>query len=274
MDLNDYNKKRQEINNEIIIHNKSLKELKESKRDLKRLWNESKDERSLIKAQKKIFRKEKNIKINEPPHLTLLEEIGNAVTHGIGSIFAITVFILMLIYSSSIKQVIASLIYGICMIILFTMSCLYHSFKTGSKVKRVFRRFDYSSIYLLIGGTFTPILLLFLNNKIGLIILIVQWILISTGITFVAIFGPGRLKWLHFPLYFILGWLGGIMIIPKMLSDNISFFWWIISGGLVYTLGMIPFCFGTKKSAHFIWHFFVVAGAVIQWIGIFITLYI
>ena len=100
----------------------------------------------------------KERKINNPQR-GVLEEIGNAITHGIGALLSILGMILMILKSNNNIEMISSIIYCSGLFILFTMSCLYHSFKYGSTVKRLFRRFDYSSIYLLIGATFVPILL-------------------------------------------------------------------------------------------------------------------
>ena len=98
---------------------------------------------------------------NEPPKRSILEEVGNAVTHGVGALFAIAGFVLLLLRSSSPLKLLCSIVYGFCLVMMFLMSCLYHSFRWGSGVKRLWRRFDYISIYLLIGGTFTPMWLLF-----------------------------------------------------------------------------------------------------------------
>ena len=98
---------------------------------------------------------------NEPPRRSILEEVGNAVTHGVGALFAIAGLVLLLLRSSSPLKLLCSIVYGLCLVMMFLMSCLYHSFRWGSGVKRLWRRFDYISIYLLIGGTFTPMWLLF-----------------------------------------------------------------------------------------------------------------
>ena len=211
----------------------------------------------------------KNVQVM--PKRGILEEIGNAVTHGVGSIFSIVVLILMLINSKTSVETISAIIYFIGMFMMFTMSCLYHAFKTDSKVKRLFRRFDYLSIYLLIGSTYTPILLSFVGGVEGIVICAIQWVIIVTGVTIIGVFGQNRPKWLHFTLYFILGWCG-ILLVPNLIKD-LTFFLLILAGGLVYTIGIIPFVL-KKKVAHFIWHFFVLFGAVIQWIGIFITIYL
>ena len=97
--------------------------------------------------------------LNAPPKRSVLEEIGNAITHGVGVLCGIVLLILMLLKSESPLEAIASTVYGGCLIIMMLMSTLYHAFKSDSMVKRIFRRFDYSSIYLLIGGTFGTITL-------------------------------------------------------------------------------------------------------------------
>lgn len=84
----------------------------------------------------------------------------------------------------------------------------------------------------------------------------------------ISIFGPGKLKWLHFPLYIILGW-SGLMFLPYMIKNNVMLFVYILGGGLFYTGGLIPFSID-KKVSHFIWHFFVLIGAIIQWFGIYL----
>lgn len=137
--------------------------------------------------------KEEIDKRNEPPVLTTLEEVGNAITHGVGAGLSIAGFVLLLLKSDTGLKVMASCFYGICLILLFLMSCLYHSWKSGLFVKKLWRRFDYSSIYFLIGGTFAPLCLVYWGNAFGLVMFCIQWALIIMGITFISIFGPARL---------------------------------------------------------------------------------
>lgn len=207
-----------------------------------------------------------------PPYRSVLEEIGNAVTHGVGSLFSIVAFILMLLQSHTAQEYVGAFVYFVGLFLMFTMSTLYHCFPYGSKVKRIFRRFDYSSIYLLIGATFAPILLCYIGGTLGILFFIVQWSIIIIGITFIAIFGPTRLKFIHFPLYILLGW-SGLFFLPNMIKHNIVLFGYILSGGIVYTLGIIPFVID-KKVSHFIWHIFVMIGAFVQWLGIYLCLYL
>lgn len=230
------------------------------------------------KALKQEYRsnKEKEVKTIDMvknqgvPKRSILEEIGNAVTHIVGCAMAIAGCVLLLVKAKTASEYVGYSIYSAGLILMFLMSALYHAFPYGSTVKRVFRRFDYSSIYLLIGATFSPILLCYVGKTLGLVFLIIQWVIILIGITFLSIFGPSKLKGLHFTLYILIGW-SGLIFLPKMVTDNMTLFIFILLGGIVYSLGIIPFAID-KKVSHFIWHFFVLFGAAIQWIGIFVAL--
>ena len=209
--------------------------------------------------------------MNEPPKRSVLEEVGNAVTHGVGALFAVAGLVLLLLKAQTSTGLICALVYGICLLMMFLMSCLYHSFRWGTKVKRLWRRFDYISIYLLIGGTFTPMWLLFWGGQGGTTFCIAQWALILLGIVFVAVFGPGRPRALHPVLFVVLGWVG-LVFLPRMVRENLPLFLFILIGGIIYTIGVIPFAL-KRKGAHFLWHFFVFFGAVVHWFGIYFFLY-
>jgi hemolysin III len=216
-------------------------------------------------------RKKRIRKLNEPPKLSLLEEVGNSITHGIGAGLAIAGMILLLVKSDTGLKVMAALFYGISLFLMMLMSCLYHAFKGGSTVKYVFRRFDYSSIYLLIGGTFAPFYLVYLGNVLGIVLFCVQWALIVFGITMVGVFGPGRWRPLHYTLYFVIGW-SGLMFLPMWYRNDPPLMWLVLIGGAIYTIGMVPFTMRVKCS-HFIWHWFVIFGAILHWFGIFLYVY-
>ena len=204
---------------------------------------------------------------NEPPRLTVGEEVFNAVSHGLGVGMAVTALVLLLLRSDTALEIMASCVYGISMLVMMLSSCLYHAMKPGSTVKRALRRLDYSSIYLLIGGTFAPILLVYFGNTMGVTVFCVQWGVILMGVILVAVFGPGQWRALHFTLYFLIGW-SGLAFIPEFSRNCPGLLWWILAGGLVYTLGMIPFA-RKKKYSHCVWHLFVLAAAFLQWYGIY-----
>ena len=208
---------------------------------------------------------------NEPPKRTVLEEVGNSVVHGVGALFSIAGTVLLLLRSDTGARLLSSIVYGLCLILMFLMSCLYHAFRWGTRVKRLWRRFDYCSIYLLIGGTFTPMWLVYWGNPAGRIICVIQWVIILTGITLISVFGPGRMKWIHMTLYIVMGW-AGLVFLPGMYRDCLPLLLFTLGGGVLYTLGIIPFA-KKAKGAHFIWHFFVLFGAAAHWVGIYLYIY-
>ena len=209
--------------------------------------------------------------VKQPPKRSVLEEVGNSVTHGIGALLGIAGLALLLLRSDTEIKVVSSLVYGTCFFLMFLMSCLYHAFKWGTTVKRIWRRFDYISIYLLIGGTFTPLWLLFWQGDHSVLFCSIEWIVLLAGIVMISIFGPEKAKWFHMTLYIAIGWCG-VIFIPRMIRESIPLFLFTLGGGILYTIGIIPFA-AKKKGAHFIWHFFVLFGAIAHWFGIYLYLY-
>ena len=101
-----------------------------------------------------------------------------------------------------------------------------------------------------------------------------MWAIAIVGITFSCVFGPGHFRKLHFALYFVLGWSGLSLVPGFIIHERFGLFSWILLGGIIYTLGMIPFgALKGKKSAHFIWHLIVNAGVIAHFIGIYLFIY-
>jgi len=239
-----------------IIRSDYLKEMRELKENYNVKMVEIDNPLKVEKYKNKLEKKNQNRIKNEAPKRRVIEEIGNSITHGVGALIGILLLILMLKYSNSTVELVSAIIYGSCIILQMAFSSMYHAFRYGSRVKRIFRRFDYSAIYLLLGGTFTPLYLLFMHNTwpiLAYVLFGIMWVLIAFGLTMVAIFGPGRLRFLHYFLFFGIGW-AGVIFIPLFLKADIRFLLWILGGGLAYTLGMIPFAlFSKKNTAHFLW---------------------
>ena len=209
--------------------------------------------------------------LNEPPRLSLGEEIFNAASHGAGAMLATAAMVLLLVRSDTGAEIAASLVYGISMMLMMLMSGLYHAMPVGSRAKRVLRRFDYTSIYLLIGGTFSPILLVYLGGRLGVTLFCVQWAVIALGVALLLAFGPGKWRPLHFTLYFVMGW-SGLAMLPDFYANARALLWLILAGGVVYTVGMIPFAKKGKYN-HCVWHLFVLTAAALHWVGIYTQIY-
>lgn len=227
--------------------------------------------KEMIRTRARAVRRAKVQARNEPPRLTAGEELFNTVSHGAGAALAAAAMTLLLLRSDTPLKVMASCFYGVSMVLMMVMSSVYHAMKPGSRAKRVCRRFDYTSIYLLIGGTFAPIFLVYLGGGLGIALFCIQWAVILTGVALILIFGPGRWRALHFTLYFLIGW-SGLLFLPDFYAHNRPLLWFILGGGLVYTLGMIPFARG-RRNDHCVWHLFVLTAAALHWVGIYTGIY-
>jgi hemolysin III len=212
---------------------------------------------------------------------TIGEEIANAISHGVMALFGIVALILLLIKSTSGIEVLAACIFGLGIIILYTMSTLYHAL-TNPTAKSVMRRFDHLSIYLLIGGTFAPPLLLLPGLKTpflgidgmittGLFLFIVQWVLILIGVVFKSIWIK-RFAKIHVFFYLAMGW-SSLVFIRALLNYDTRAFYFVLFGGIAYSIGVIFYAMPKIRYFHFVWHLFTSMGTVLQFIAIYAFLY-
>lgn len=202
-------------------------------------------------------------------------EIANAITHGLGVILGI-IFLLMLVIPSAksgdILKVVSFSVYGGCFILMFLSSTVYHSI-TNKRAKQISRVFDHSSIYLFIAGTYVPIILLVLDGTLRIVLLVLITLLALTGIIYkVVSYGKyDKYKKLSTILYIAMGWIAIFFIKPIINSTSLMFFFWILLGGVLYSGGTY-FYKKNSKYAHVIWHLFVLAAAITQFVGIYFYL--
>jgi len=211
---------------------------------------------------------------------TLGEEIANAISHGLMAIFGIVALILLLIKADRTIEVTAAIIFGFGIINLYTMSTIYHAL-FHPRAKSVFQRFDHLSIYILIGGTFAPALLLLPELQeplfgisglgLGPVLFIVQWLLILIGVIFKSIWIKKFAK-LHVFIYLAIGW-SALIFAQQLLAYQAAAFWLVFAGGVAYSVGVIFYAFPKIKYFHFIWHIFTGIGTVLQFIAIYGYLY-
>lgn len=202
-------------------------------------------------------------------------EIANAITHGLGVILGV-IFLLMLVIPSVINgetiKVVAFSLYGAFFIFMFLNSTIYHSI-THIKAKKILRVLDHSSIYLFIAGTYIPVILLVLKGTLRVALLVLICSLAFIGVLY-KIFSYGKYdkyKGLSTILYIAMGWIAVFFVKPIIQSTSIMFFFWILLGGILYSGGTY-FYKKDSKYAHVIWHLFVLAAAIAQFIGIYLYL--
>lgn len=212
---------------------------------------------------------------------TVGEEIFNSVTHGIGAIFSIVALCLMITFSAlnggTAIDIISFSIYGASLIILYTMSTLYHAI-TNEKAKKVLRIIDHSSVYLLIAGSYTPFALSILKNQDEkrIIILIFVWLLAIIGTVLYSIFNQ-KVKIFNIVSYIIMGWAVSLLL-PELnnvfTTLNIKCcLYLLIAGGITYTAGIIFYAIKKVKYFHSIWHLFVLSGSILHFIAVMIYIF-
>ena len=201
------------------------------------------------------------------------EEIANFVSHTAGAGLAILGFIMLIIRASwynNIPALISYIIFSLGLMVLYTMSSIYHGLKP-SKAKNVFEILDHSSIYFLIAASYTPFLVLGLKSNLGITLLVIQWIICIIGITFKAFF-TGKFKGISTIVYLIMGWMivfSWNELIAKISPISLGF---LIAGGLLYSLGTVFYMWKICKFNHMIWHIFVILGSIAHYIAVWFLL--
>ena len=208
------------------------------------------------------------------PEYSKGEEIFNYVSHIVGA----SIGIFMVIFSSicfgvknlNLSEYFSVLTYSITIILLYTISTLYHALSKKLIAKRIFRILDHCTIYLLIAGTYTPICIISFNETIfGFIVLAIEWGCAIIGILLkVKDLNNKFIKIITMLLYVIMGWC--LMIFPFLIKYlSIYQFIMILGGGILYTIGIVFFIIGAKKKwFHSIFHIFCCLGTITQMFAI------
>ena len=208
--------------------------------------------------------------VKPAPVYTLGEEIFNSVSHGVGALLAIAGCIILIVFCNMNRgavEVVSASVFGASMIILYTMSTLYHAL-TNPKAKRIFRIFDHDTIFLLIAGTYTPYALCCIKPLwLGITIFCAIWTAAAIGITLSSI-NLEKFSKFSTICYVVMGW--AIVFAIKPLYEQLSTFSLImlIAGGLMYSGGVYFYKKKSVKYFHSIWHLFVLAGTVMHFFSV------
>lgn len=205
----------------------------------------------------------------QDPFYTLGEEIANSVTHGVGAALAVAGMILLVVLAALYGdkwRVVSFTIYGLSLIILYLASTLYHGVQ-HPRAKRIFRRLDHTSIYVLIAGTYTPFLLISMRGSLGWILLAVVWTMALAGILW-KIFFLGRFEVLATIMYVLMGWMGVIAFRQLLVNVPQTGVILLFAGGIVYTVGVIFYAWEKLPYNHAIWHLFVLGGSICHFFSI------
>lgn len=202
--------------------------------------------------------------MEEEVKYTPREEFANAFTHSLGAMFAIYAIVMLAVNSHNAMEAASTAIFGSMLFILFQSSALYHAM-VNETAKKVFRRIDHSAIFMLIAGTYTPILLLTVEFPLSVALLAMTWYLAITGIVYSCL--TLKFKYLSTGLYLVMGWLSVFLAYSVWVNASHSALWLMLLGGIFYSGGCI-FYLTKKKYMHSIWHMFVIAGAISHYLCI------
>ena len=201
---------------------------------------------------------------------TNTEEWFNTISHGIAALASTVGFVLLVMLGNSSElnfTLFSAIVFGVSLVLLYTFSTIYHGAR-NEKTKKVFQILDHCGIYLLIAGTYTPVLLVSIGGKTGWVIFGVQWTVAFIGLV-IKIFYTGKFNLISTLMYAVMGWM--IVIRWQDLVDAIpsAALTLLLAGGISYTVGIVFYLIDTRiKFSHFIWHLFVMAGSLFHFIMI------
>jgi hemolysin III len=200
---------------------------------------------------------------------TLGEDIGNAVSHIVGSFFGLSALINLTWVAGRYGNwldAIAFIVYGLSMLFMFLMSALYHSM-VNHTARSVFKKLDHISIYILIVGSYAPYVFSLLKTPRAYIVFLVMTVVMIIGIIYKSLYA-GRFKKTSTLIYVVMGW-GSLYLLPQIVADipktGLAF---MIAGGMAYTSGALLYAFGRFKYSHMVWHLFVILGVVFMYVSI------
>ena len=208
------------------------------------------------------------------PDYNLAEELISAISHGLGALFGVAALVLGLLAAADdgAAAVVGAAVYGGSMVLLYTSSTIYHSLRVNM-AKRVFRILDHCGVFLLIAGTYTPLLLVSMYSQspaTAVVMLVLIWAAAAVGIVFSSI-SLRRFRVLTTICYLTMGWSVIFTFSPMMRALGPLGTRLLVWGGVAYTLGAVLYGIGAKKRYfHSIFHFFVLAGSILHFLCIYL----
>lgn len=213
------------------------------------------------------------LKMRVLPNYTKGEELFNMITHIVGGAFSIAALVLGVIAAAQTGdawKVVSMSIYGATLVTMYAVSSVYHGL-THEMSKKVMQVIDHCDIYFLIAGTYTPILLCAIrphNAAIAWTIFGVEWGLTALAATLNAI-DLKKFSKLSMTCYIGMGWCIVAVLKPTVEYLTVEGFWWLLFGGIAYTVGAVLYALGKKiHYMHSVFHIFVVIGSILQYVAI------
>lgn len=201
---------------------------------------------------------------------TQKEELLNVITHGLGFLLSLVGFALLFVFQkyTSWEGILGITLYGCSLSILYFASTLYHYEKKETR-KFIYRKLDHIGIYLLIAGTYSPVVLTILSNSLGWPLFWSVWGIALVG-TILKIFFTGKFELFSTLLYLAMGWLIVFDFSALKSAVDETGLLLLMSGGAAYTIGIVFYLLDKVKYSHVIWHVFVLTGSILHYLFIFL----
>lgn len=201
------------------------------------------------------------------------EDIANWLTHGVGAVLSAVALTLLIVFASlrgEAWHVVSFSVFGVTLLLLYTISTLYHT-RRSEWGKRLFRRLDHAAIFLLIAGTYTPLLLTNLRGAWGWTLFGVIWGICVAGAIFKVVYGD-RYRRFSTLAYLVAGWLVVFAFKPLVASVPSEALWLLLAGGLSYTVGVLFYSWARLRYHHAVWHAFVLGGSTCHFFAVLLFL--
>jgi hemolysin III len=199
------------------------------------------------------------------------EELANSLTHAFGAVLSVAGLVLLVVFANlhgDAWHVVSTAIFGTTLVLLYTASTLYHSFR-GERSRRLLQKFDHAAIFLLIAGTYTPFVLVTLRGPWGWSLFGVVWGLAVAGVT-IKFWLAGRFRVVSTLIYLAMGWLVLVALKPLVAALSAGGMQLLVAGGLCYTGGAGFYLWKRLPYHHAIWHLCVLGGSACHWAAIFV----
>ena len=203
------------------------------------------------------------------------EEVGNAVSRGVGACLAIAALVLLIVFSVKAGgglKLCSALLFGISLLLEYLFSTLYHAIQPP-KAKAVLRIFDHAAIYLLIAGTYAPFTLVTLYNDGGVPLCIAVWTVALIGIGIEVVTKERQPKWVSALVYLAMGWCIVFRLPALIAALPAGGLWLLVAGGLSYTVGIVFYLLKKVPFMHMVWHLFVLGGSVCHVLAVLLFVY-
>ncbi len=201
------------------------------------------------------------------------QEIVNGLIHGMGALFGISglpVLTGLATAHDNTAGIVGSGIYGFCFLLLFISSTIFH-LAQDREVKRIFKIFDHIGIFFMIAGTYTPFLLIYMNDSFGISLLSILWGLTAVGIVFKLRY-TGRFEMVSIIIYFLMGWImvvGGRTFFEHLPLAVIIL---LFAGAILYSVGIFFYVWDKYLYTHAVWHLFALTAAVCHYVAVMLAM--